>query len=822
MTEQNLNNTTPENPEESSFNLYEIIFKYLVYWPWFVASVIICLVLAFVYIRYQAPVYNVTASVLIKEQDARSRAMSANGGALEALQSMGGFSMTNNFDNEVEILKSRTLIKKVVTHLGLYISTGEERFFGYARPLYQTSPIGVYMSPEEADKLEAGMKLHLTYTQENHLKVKAEYELNEEEETLEKTFDKLPAVLPTPVGVLSFTVNDSLLAAWRENNTGSLQLVSYVNSPTAVAKAYGENLSVDATSKTTTIAQVALQNTSRQRAIDFINCLVAYYNQDANDEKNEVAMKSAEFIEDRIRIINEELGSTETQLADFKQKSGLTDLTSDAKLALEESSKYEQLRIENQTQIRLVEFLRDYINNPANADEVIPANVGLQDQDLSKVIDQYNTLLIERKRLLRTSSENNPAVINMNTGIEATRHNVQTTVASVLKGLQITKADIERQARKFEGRISSAPQQEKEFLSIARQQEIKAQLYIMLLQKREENAITLAATATNGRIIEEALPDKDPVSPRKKVITLAALLFGLAIPVGVVYLRDLLKYKIENRDDVERITNVGILAELPKCDKPEHGAIVVRENKNDIMEETFRGLRTNLLFMLGRTDKVVLFSSTQPGEGKSFVAGNTAASLAFLGKKVIVVGMDIRKPGLNKVFNLSRRAEGITNYLSDPDNVNLFNMIQRSDISPNLDILPGGPVPPNPTELVARDVLDHAIDLLKSRYDYVILDTAPIGMVTDTAIIGRVADLCVYVCRADVTPKAGYEYINVLKNEHKFPKLATVINGIDMSKRKNSYGYGYGKKYGYGKGYGYGYGYGYGFDNEQKKTTPKK
>ena len=401
MTEQNLNNTTPENPEESSFNLYEIIFKYLVYWPWFVASVIICLVLAFVYLRYQAPVYNVTASVLIKEQDARSRAMSANGGALEALQSMGGFSMTNNFDNEVEILKSRTLIKKVVTHLGLYISTGEERFFGYAQPLYQTSPIGVYMSPEEADKLEAGMKLHLTYTQENHLKVKAEYELNEEEETLEKTFDKLPAVLPTPVGVLSFTVNDSLLAAWRENNTGSLQLVSYVNSPTAVAKAYGENLSVDATSKTTTIAQVALQNTSRQRAIDFINCLVAYYNQDANDEKNEVAMKSAEFIEDRIRIINEELGSTETQLADFKQKSGLTDLTSDAKLALEESSKYEQLRIENQTQIRLVEFLRDYINNPANANEVIPANVGLQDQDLSKVIDQYNTLLIERKRLLR-------------------------------------------------------------------------------------------------------------------------------------------------------------------------------------------------------------------------------------------------------------------------------------------------------------------------------------------------------------------------------------------------------------------------------------
>ena len=336
-----------------------------------------------------------------------------------------------------------------------------------------------------------------------------------------------------------------------------------------------------------------MQNTSKQRAVDFINCLVAFYNQDANDEKNEVAQKTAAFIEDRIGIINQELGNTENQLADFKQKSGLTDLTSDAQLALQENSKYEQLRIENQTQIRLVEFLRDYIHNPANEEEVIPANVGLKDRDLSSLIDQYNTMLIERKRLLRTSSESNPAVINLNTGIEAMRSNVQTTVASVLKGLQITKADLERQARKFEGRISSAPQQEKEFLSIARQQEIKAQLYIMLLQKREENAITLAATATNGRIIEEALASRFPVAPKKQMIALIALVLGLGLPVGFVYLRDLLKYKIENRDDVERITDVAILAELPKCKTPEHGVIVVRENKNDIMEETFRGLRTN-------------------------------------------------------------------------------------------------------------------------------------------------------------------------------------------------------------------------------------
>lgn len=434
--EQNLNN---EQQHEESINLYAIFFKYLAYWPWFVASVLVCLILAFAYLRYQAPVYNVTSAVLIKEDDSNKRGMGAAGGALEAMQSLSGLSMSNNFDNEVEILKSRTLIRKVVTHLGLYTSVSKSRMLGYNIPLYQSSPINVYMSPEEAERLEAGAQLKLTYTPEGKLKVKATYTLDEEEQKTEKTFDKLPAVFPTPAGVFSFTANDSILNEWKKKESGDIRLTAYVGSPTAVAKSYGASLTVDATSKTTTIAQIAVKNTDKQRAADFINCLVAFYNQDANDEKNEVAQKTADFIEDRIGIINQELGSTETQLADFKQKSGLTDLTSDAKLALEENSKYEQMRIENQTQIRLVEFLRDYINNPANEQEVIPSNVGLQDQNLSSVIDQYNNMLIERKRLLRTSSENNPAVVNMNTGIEAMRHNVQTTVASVLKGLQITR-----------------------------------------------------------------------------------------------------------------------------------------------------------------------------------------------------------------------------------------------------------------------------------------------------------------------------------------------------------------------------------------------
>lgn len=804
-----------EEAQEKPFNIYEIVFKYLVYWPWFVASVIFCLVCAFIYMRYSTPVYTVSSKVLIKEADPRSRMM--GGSALVALQDVGGFTMTSSFDNEVEILSSVTLANKVVTDMGLYINTSLVRTFGYDVPLYKNNPLNIYMNPLEAEKLDGAVTLEMKLTPAGELTVKGEYYIEDEDYELEEQkFTSFPAVLTTPVGVVTISKNESFMAEEddEEEKPKDLRFRTVIVPPIAAARYYAGSLVVEPTSKTTTIAAISLQTGNRLLGMDYINNLIRQYNADANEEKNQVASRTAEFIDERLSIINAELGTTESEMAEFKQRAGLTDMENDAKIILEENTKYEQQRIQNATQISLVEFLKDYINNPANANEVIPANVGLQDQALSSVIGQYNTMLIERKRLLRTSSDSNPAVINLNTGIEAMRTSVQTSVESVLEGLRITKADLDRKANRLESRISNAPQYEKEFLTIARQQEIKAQLYTILLQKREENAITLAATANNGRIIENPLPSISPVSPKKKIIALAALIIGLGLPVGFIYLRDLLKYKIEDRADVEKITDVTILAELPKTDTPAKGAIVIRENHNNMMEEMFRGLRTNLLFMLEKGQQVIMVSSTQPGEGKSFVAGNLAVSLAFMGKKVIIVGMDIRKPGLNRVFNLSTRVYGITNYLSDPEGVKLMDMVQHSDVSDNLDILPGGPVPPNPTELVARDVLDKAIAQLREKYDYVILDTAPIGMVPDSAIIGRVADILLYVCRADVTPKSGYEYINVLKAQKKFPKLATVLNGIDMSSRRHSYGYGYGRKYGYGRGYGYGYGYG---EPEKKK-----
>lgn len=793
--------------DEKPVDYKALFFEYLMYWPWILGCVIVMGIVMYAYLRYQAPVYNVNATVLIKQGD---QTKNPSASPMQAMQDLGMLSMASNFDNEVEILRSRTLVKKVVNKLNLYINYKEAQTFRYPADLYKTSPVQVWTTPEEADRLFGPVTLEMTCTPDGKVDVEASYypDRDADEVTLHKHFDQLPGVLTTPVGVFTLSANsDSILAKIDQTRT----ITATVVSPTAVATSYTASLSSEPTSKTTTIVALNLQNSNPRRGIDFINMLVALYNEDANNDKNEVAAKTAQFIDDRIGIINQELGTTESQLASFKQQAGLTDLSSDAQLALKENSAYQQKQAENATQIRLITFLKSYINDPKNEMEVIPANVGLADQGLSDLIIKYNDLLIERKRLLRTSNESNPAVVQLDAGIRATRANVQTTVDNVEKGLLITQSDLDREGKKYATRISNAPTQEKELMSITRQQEIKASLYLLLLQKREENAITLASTATNGRIIEEAMAGSTPVSPNKKMFYLIALILGIGIPVGVIYLRNLLRFKIEGRADVEKITDVPVVGDVPMVDTKEN-PIVVHENHNDLMEEVFRSVRTNIQYMLQEGQKVILFTSTSSGEGKSFTAGNLACSFAFMGKRVVIVGLDIRKPGLNKVFQISHKEKGITQYLADPEHTDLLSLCQPSTVSSNLYILPGGTVPPNPTELVARKTLDQAIEILKANFDYVILDTAPIGMVTDTQLIARVADLSVYVCRAGYTHKSHYELINELKKDHKLPNLCTLINCIDMNQRKNGYYYGYGKygkygKYGYGKKYGYGYGY---------------
>ncbi len=798
MKENPYENNMNEQDEEK-INYQELLFRYIIHWPWFVASVLVCLIGAWVYLHFQTPVYQVSASIMIKDDK-------KGGGStdLENLGIGGVITSTQSIDNEIEVLRSKTILKEVVNNLELYITYYDEDEFP-EKELYQTSPVIVNLTAQEADKLPGSALLAMKLSPEGVLDVNLKVGLNE----YNQRFEKLPAVLPTDAGTFGFALKDSLSGGQMEGYKGERHIRAVVSRPFGVAKGYQGALSIAPTSRTTSVAVVSLMNTNIQRARDFINKLMEMYNRNTNNDKNEVAEKTREFINERIKIIDEELGSTEDKLEAFKRNAGLTDISSDAQLAVSGNAEYEKKRVDNGTQINLVRDLIKYINNPLNEYELLPGNIGLSDAGLTTQIGRYNELIIERKRLLRTSTESNPMIVNLDTSIRAMKSNVQAAINGTLQGLLIVKADLEREAGRFSRRISDAPGQERQYVSIARQQEIKAGLYLMLLQKREENAITLAATANNAKIIDEPVATGGPLSPKPNMIYMIALVLGVGLPVGVIFLIGLTKFKIEGRGDVEKLTRLPIVGDVPLTAE-KTGSIVVFENQNNLMSETFRHIRTNLQFMLENDQKVILVTSTISGEGKSFVSSNLAISLSLLGKKVVIVGLDIRKPGLNKIFNISRKEQGITQYLSNPEK-NLMDFVQVSDVSNSLYILPGGTVPPNPTELLARDGLDKAIDTLKKNFDHVILDTAPIGMVTDTLLIGRVADLSVYVCRADYTRKAEFTLINELAENNKLPNLCTVINGLDLQKKKYGYYYGYGKYgkyYGYGKRYGYGYGYG--------------
>lgn len=822
--EEQVKSLQPDTEKEEEVDLKAILMTYLMYWPQILVCVIIALILGWLYLARTAPTYEVSASVLIKNDNDKSGGGNSNS-MMAGLQNLGMFSMASNFDNEVEILNSRTLVQKVVEKLDLYVDVTEKQGLRTV-DLYGNSPLKVWTTPKEAEKMATAsikVKLAKAGTVDIEAEVGPKSDPEKPQYEYKKHFNKLPAFLNTPYGIISFQRIDSVPV------TKDMELHASITSPIVTGLSYKDLLSVTPTSKQTTIAQITFNDVNTQRAETFVNTLVQMYNEEANQDKNQVAEKTAEFINNRILLISKELGNTENSMAGFKRRAGLTDVSSDVQMALSGRADYEKQSIENETQLRLINYLRSYVQGISTRNEPIPASIGISttsDQGLSQLVASYNEELINRNRLARNSTEKSSVIQSLDNSLANMRRNILLTLNSVEKGAHMTQARLAAEASRYSGAIGNAPEDEKEFLNISRQRDFQSQLYLLLMQKREENALTLSATANNGRIIDEAQAGLKPESPKKPLIYLISLILGIAVPVGVIYLKQLLRFKIEDRGDIEKITKLPIIGDVP-FDKKTKGVrhIMIRENQNELMEEIFRNIRTNLSFLLG-DKKVILFTSSMAGEGKSTIAGNLAASYAFLGKKVVIVGLDIRKPGLNKVFKISTRMDGISRFLAYPDTTDLMSLVQPSGVSPNLFVLPGGAVPPNPTELVARPSLDKAIDLLKQNFDLVILDTAPIGIVTDTQIIARVAEISVYVCRVGKTPKAAFSAIKELEEEHKLPNIGIVVNGIDMDKRSSGYYYGYGKyghygKYGYGKKYGYGYGYGNAVEHKKKTFWQK-
>ncbi len=799
-----------ENEESSSINFAAIYTAIILYWKWFVLSIIICLGAAHIYLRYKTPVYQAVAKLLIKDDDQTNRRAGTN--SIQAATNLGIISNSNGIDNEMEILQSRTLAQQAVYDLKLYVNYRHE---GKLKDhiIYGDQEINVDMDAEHLKKLNAPMKLKITREGSNY-HVTGSYfvpidanSYNPDPVMIDKTFSALPAAIGTRVGVIRFTANGNYML--RDGQTLKASIIA----PEIAANKYVANLSVSQTSKTTTIAELVVKDEIPQRAVDYLKQLAIVYNRQANEDKNEIAVRTEQFINQRLEKINAELGSTEGQLESYKKRNNMVELKINATQAVQNADQYAQKLSEANTQVALLDELTRYMNEPSNRHQPIPSNVGLNDASATALINEYNKIALQRNQLLHSASENSPTVTPLTAQLDDLSSSIKRAMGQARSGLNIQRNSIAAQAGKYQGQIGSSPEQERMLTQIGRQQEVKSGLYLMLLQKREENSISLAATADKGKLIDTpAFAGK--VSPKNSIIMLIALILGIAIPAGILFLIEFFRYKIEGHDDVVKLTNLPVIADVAvaSAHAKTKADIVVHENKNNLMEEIFRTLRTNLQFLLKEHDKVIMFTSTTSGEGKTFITSNVAISFALLGKKVVLVGLDIRKPRLAELFEIDDHHHGITNLLVK-DRIEWNDVkaqIVPSEINSNLDILMAGPIPPNPGELVTRKSLEETIEELKQHYDYILLDTAPVGLVTDTLALGRISNATVYVCRADFTTKASFGLINNLSTENKLPNMSIVLNGVDLSKKKYGYYYGYGKYGKYGKYGSYGHGkYGY-------------
>jgi tyrosine-protein kinase Etk/Wzc len=518
-----------------------------------------------------------------------------------------------------------------------------------------------------------------------------------------------------------------------------------------------------------------------------------------------VARRTEEFINGRLEKINAELGSTEGALESYKRRNKMIDQKTNASTAFGNADSYSQKIAEANTQIALLNELESFMNSSSGRYQSIPSNVGVADETATSLISSYNQIVSQRNRLLQSASESSPSVTPLTAQLDDLEKSIRKAMSQSRRNMEIQRRSLSSQLGKYQGEVSESPEQERVLNQIGRQQEVKSGLYLMLLQKREENSISLASTADKGKLVDTpSIAGK--VSPKNNMIMGSALLAGLGIPTLIFFLIYFFRYKIEGHDDVEKLTKLPIVADVAVASEEAKtkANIVVHENQNNTMEEIFRTMRTNIQFMLEGDEKVIMFTSSTSGEGKTFNASNLAVSFALLGKKVLLVGLDIRRPKLAQLFEINDHHHGITNLLVKDEFTwnDVSQQIIPSGVNNNLDLLMSGPVPPNPTELVSRKSLESIFELIRANYDYILVDTAPVGLVTDTLQISRVVDATVYVCRADFTPKEYFTMVNSLAEQKKLPKVCIVVNGIDLSKHKYGYYYGYGTygKYGrYGK-----------------------
>lgn len=790
-----------------------IIFSYLIAnWKIFAISLFVCLAIAVVKLKMSTQIYQVTAKVLLKDDEKGSFTSQT-----DVLMDFGFRNANTNVENEIEVLKSKSVVRMAILASELYVKYTENGFF-VDRPIYRTaSPITAKISSEELEHLSTTISMNFTLNSDSLYQVIYKYRNSngEDVESAPEVISTYPYMLKTPKCVLELSANE---------NAAKINKFSVSVYPlNSMVGLYKSKLIVSPISKTASVSIIAFNDALPFEGVDFINSLISCYNIQSNEDKNIIMQKTKEFVDARIEMIGTELKEREENLAEYKKKNKVISPTADVAKTMQNESFYVEKLEELNMQLEQSEFLLKYISNPENNLKTIPTMLGLANEaTLVSLITKYNAEIIERNKMLDVATGDNPILLVITETLENTQKDIKKALITLNEALVLRKKNLENLADKYTERLAVTPSIELEIADLTRERDIKAQLYVMLLQKYEENALALAATADNLKCIDSASFSSSPVLPNRRNVILMAIAIGLFIPTVYVYLKSLFHTKLENAAELEELTSLPIIGSVPlqrniALSSTRH--IVVEENKNDVMAEAFRTIRTNMQFVMKDScGKVIMFTSTTSGEGKTFVSANYAVSLAFLGKKVLYMGLDIRRPRLAEIFKISSNADGITTYLAgnDSDVNKLSDAILPSGICENLDLLPAGIIPPNPAELLARENVEKAIEYVSSMYDYIVMDTAPVGLVTDSIVLSRVADAIVYILRVDYTDKSAISYLNSLVNDDKLKNVSLVLNAENLEKRSKSYGY-YGNS-GY-IGYGYStYGYsGYSDDTKLKK-----
>ena len=762
--------------ETDEINIKELIYRYLENWKWFLLSIIVCIGFGYTYLSYQVPQYEASAKILIKDEK--------NGGSIidesSVFEDLGLLKGGKNIDNEIEVLKSRSLMISAVKSLHANIF-----YYSYGRPIYhekfKDTPIEVNCLNSDTNNCNQGMGNWIIYPLNN-----SKFQLSNAGTKAILGEFYFGQTIQTSEGKLRFNstkyFNSSLLNKPFKVNILPIEIA---------ANLYLKNLEVTPVNKTASVLNISLKCPIPIKAVEIVNRIIKQHDLEEIEDKDIVSKNTSEFISERIKFISQELGEVESDVENYKKNNKLTDITSESELFLQSGNESEKKIIELGSQLKLVEFMLEDLTRRNNSMQLMPSNLGLQDMSIANLISEYNKIVLESGRMIKNSGIKNPLVENYQKQISELKTSIKESLENLKNTLEINIAELNKRESLINNRIASVPKFEREFRNIFRQQQIKETLYLYLLQKREETNITLAGKVSNTKIIDPAFSSGAMISPKKNVVYSSMFFLGFILPFIVIYIKDLLDTKVQSKLDLDKY-RIPLLGDIPISDESEP---FISKHKNSVYSEYYRSLRTNVGFLCeasANKSKVVFITSTISKEGKTFISINLSTSFALSDKKTLLVGLDLRHPKIAQYLNLNEK-KGITNFLVDKSGRIEDFIIKKNDDNLLFDVLLSGPIPPNPSELLMHKKIEEIFNYARENYDYILVDTAPVGLVADTLLLSEFADCSVYVVKANYLDKRMLQIANDLNKSKRLKNIAFLLNGRDIE--SISYGYGYGYAY---------------------------